>query len=138
MTDKNTLISALRGFINSRPGFDPANYAGVPDVYRADVRAAIKDRNHALALLRYVELSHSINVEDILRGLDRRLTWNGKSLDYCVCQYYPTEYRKAAASALASVIWDWLRDKCNCTTSDKLRINAKFIFGRAIASRYFN
>ena len=81
MTDKNTLITAIRTFINSRPGFDPSNYAGAPAAYRADSRLAQRDRRDALTLLRSVELSHSIDAADILRALDRRLTWNGSELD---------------------------------------------------------
>ncbi len=33
-------------------------------------------------------------------------------IDYCTGQYFPTEYRKAAARLMASVLWTWVREQC--------------------------
>ena len=52
--NKQTLIDALRAFINQRPGFDWRNYGDLTS-YRADVRRATQQRADALAMLAYVE-----------------------------------------------------------------------------------
>jgi hypothetical protein len=38
------------------------------------------------------------------------LSWDGKRLDYTTGQYWPTEYRRAAAAVLASALWSYWRD----------------------------
>jgi hypothetical protein len=34
------------------------------------------------------------------------------SLDYCIGQYWPTEYRRAACAVLSAAIWVWAREHC--------------------------
>ena len=80
------------------------------------------------------------------------------ALDYCTGQYWPTEYRAAAAAVLASALWDWMRDKCmpkgtlhhNSETGetlerynglragDWLRRAFRREFGRTMQERYFD
>ena len=52
--DRSQIIQALDSFINSRPGFDPANYAGAPEAYRADARRALRQLHDARTMLRAI------------------------------------------------------------------------------------
>lgn len=132
----DTLTAALRAFIHSRPGFDPANYAGAPDAYRADYRTAYRDLQDARELLRAVERS-SMTAETLLReGLTRRLTWDGERLDYCTGQYYPTEYRAAVCRAMADALWAHYRE--SSSTGDSLRRTMRSLLGARLANRWFN
>lgn len=146
---RDVLLNMLRSFVESRPGFDPRNYiSGWNDTagraaYRSDSRSATNDLHHARELLRFVELHDSIGFERIKAELRNRLTLDDTKpgrmeLSYCAGQYYPTEFRAAACRALASVIWSWLRDECNCETGDAIRKAARRNFSRAVARRWFN
>lgn len=147
-TQKNDIIAALRRFIAQRPGLEPANYIGDwRDVegrrmYRAESRQITRDRHDAEALLRYVELSgvDSMMLSSCLPS-SGRLTWNGARLDYCTGQYFPTEYRVAAARALASALWHYWwetsvgADKAGA--ADKIHKIAHNALGRRLAKRFF-
>lgn len=117
--NKQTIIDALRVFVNQRPGFDLGNYSTMAD-YRADSRKATKDRDIALRLLRDIELRDSITAEDILaecRGGRVQIVSKDKNgtewvgVDYCAGQYWCVEYRAAVARLCAGVLWTWKREK---------------------------
>jgi hypothetical protein len=137
--EKHTLIVMLRAFICQRPGFDPRNYGDVAS-YRADYRRALRDRDDALDLLRYVDLRDGITANDITAQLrSGRLTLPPAGrLDYCTGQYFALEYRAAACNVLASVIWAWLRDECGYNTGDAIRAAARRELGARLARRWFN
>lgn len=107
--------------------------------YDTERRNILRQRNDALRLLREVELRDSITADDLLaafRAFSGRLsckvepiyataeTCPGKpcgdccdhltgyraALDYCTGQYWPTEYRAAAAAVCASALWTAKRD----------------------------
>jgi hypothetical protein len=65
-------------------------------------------------------------------------------IDYCTGQYFPTEYRKAVCAVLASALWTRHRGGMSNDTidgktpGDRIRAQFREVFGRAIASRYFN
>ena len=143
-TEKSAILSALRNWISQRPGFDPCNYT--PESYRADCRTVARQRRDALEMLRFVELSGSITgdmlADSFRHSFSGRLSWNGVRLDYCTGQYWPKEYRAAAAAVLAGAIWAWLRDEC-CPHDEEnkgywIRSAARRNFGRGLASRWFN
>lgn len=107
--ERDAILAALDRFIRSRPGFDPANYAGAPAAYRADSRTAQRDRADALDLLAAVacrNVAAQYLLDELTRG--NRLTWDRetRSLHYTAGRYYPTEYR-----ALASALWAYWRDR---------------------------
>jgi hypothetical protein len=149
MDKKQQIITALRAFINQRPGLDYGNY-GEPVSYRAEARAIGKDLAQARELLRYVELRDSITADDIVdasaRAYSGRLTIAQRddgavAVEYCTGQYWPTEYRKAVCAVLSQAIWDYLRGSMPASTSqpgDYLRASARREFGRGMASRWFN
>lgn len=127
--------TALSQFISSRPGFDFHNYGDVT-AYRADVREAGKQLADARALLRYVERSGVPVTDANFRSFGGRLSFDGERLDYTTGQYYPLEYRRAAAAVLASAILHYWREQG--LGVDAMRRNARLAFGRRIASKYFN
>ena len=141
-TTKAELIDALAVWIMQRPGLEYGNY-GDPKSYNAELRSIGVDLNHARTLLRYVATSQ-VTAEQILyafrHSYSGRLSWDAdqRRLDYCTGQYWPTEYRKAAAAVLAGAIWSYWRDGL---TGDgiggRLRQSAVRTFGRDIASRWF-
>ena len=172
--NKSKLIEALHAWINKRPGLDPRDYIRSWDdkagrsAYFSEARSITKDLHHARQLLRYVEL-HSITAEQILHASKHsaggRLEiqplndGEGFSIDYCVGQYWPTEYRRAVCLVLASAVWDYLRENMppadgvtvvdiggkpleieshrGMSPGDYLRKAARRELGRPIASRFF-
>jgi len=135
---RTEILEALARFVAQRSGIDGRIYGGSREAFLGDYRRIQRDGREARALLRVVELStclpDSILVDVLKSG---RLTWNGKRLDYCAGQYFPTEYRAAACRALASVLWNYWRDGGRYT-ADQIRAAAKSNLGRGIARRWFN
>jgi hypothetical protein len=161
--EREQMLGALETFIKSRSGLDYNNYNDAAS-YRAEQRSITKDRNHALTLLRQVELRPSIDaaaLKDAFRAFSGRLSWDGKRLDYCTGQYYPTEYRRAACAVLASALWEHARANMpepvytqhgsatdlpistdstydGLSAGSWLRRHFRRQFGRGIASRWFS
>jgi hypothetical protein len=114
---KIQILALLRAHINSRPGLEFANY-GDMKLYRAEARSIARQKRDALTLLRAVEWRDSLtaaHLVDGFRAFSGRLKLETRddgthALSYCVGQYYPTEYRAAAAAVLASVLWDLMRE----------------------------
>lgn len=159
--DKSIIVAALDRWIRQRPGLDFGNYRSVWS-YRAELRSITKDLRDARTMLDYIAWHDSITAADILAAFDRggrfTCTVNGDkvTLDYCVGQYWPTEYRRAACAVLSSVIWSWLCSNMpkgelmhNSETGetleryegmragDYLRKAAARELGRSIAQRWF-
>jgi len=152
---KETLLEALRLFIAQRSGIDRRNYqsdwrdtAGAA-AFMADYREILRDGRDARRLLEYVAGRAGITAERILATSsgNGRLDWCYRGdkigLDYCTGQYFPTEYRAAACSMLAGLVWRYLADDfADCPNTGEqaaaVRKAARRIFGRGIASRWFN
>lgn len=158
-TRKTALLQALRQWINQRPGLDPRNYdrAG----YRAESRQITQDRSDALEILAAVALREYVTADHILQAAKRAFSgrlniaeskvWqvaNGEKilisefkLDYCTGQYWPTEYRKAAAAVLAGAFWYAYRAELPHNADnpgEHLRSFFRGEFGPAIQQRWFN
>ena len=137
---KAVIVDALGVWIRQRPGLLWGNY-GNHASYQSELRGITRDLHDARSLLRYVEASQITG--EALAGAFRhafsgRLSWDGAKLDYCTGQYWPTEYRKAAAAVLASAIWSYWRDGLTGENiGDRLRKSARNTFGRGLASRWF-
>jgi len=159
---KNDLCAALRAWINQRPGLEFANYGNAAS-YRAELRGITRQRADTLQMLRAIELRDSITAADMLAELQShsRLFWDIKKsrLEYVTGQYWCTEYRRAVAAMLASVLWGYYRANLgkgrlvhNTETGelferygpkdqragDFIRSKALAEFGRGITSRWFN
>src|SRR6185437_1939515 len=98
--------------------------------YFSEARAIARDKRDAETLLQAVRGRDGITGEQLLEAFkhaysgrlscevtkrenvvfpDREQS-HAVRLDYCTGQYWPTEYRKAAAAVLASCLWDYMRD----------------------------
>lgn len=147
---KQALIEALHRFIRQRPGLEFANYGDV-SAYLSESRAITRDLHHARALLSAVAWRDGITADDIIdascRAFSGRLTitptndGEGFSIDYCTGQYFPTEYRRAVASVLASALWAYWRDSLPTENERKgyeIRRTAMRELGRSLACQFFN
>ena len=133
------IIAALSRFIAQRPGLEFGNYGDVTS-YRAEIRSIARDLRDARALLRAVRLSGITGqalAEAFPRAFAGRLSWDGKALDYCTGQYWPTEYRRAVCAVLARALWDYYRDGMPPGSGLQLRAMFRKEYGRGIASRWF-
>lgn len=167
MLTKQQVIEALSKWIRQRPGLEFANY-GELSSYRSELRSITKDKRDAQALLQAVAIRDSITAEHLIEAFPRAYSGrlsisekNGKAeLDYCTGQYWPTEYRKAAAAVLASALWGWQGRNMpkadgkltrthgpfttehdnvqGMTPGDWLRRAMLREFGRSIQQRWFN
>ncbi len=122
LSHKHTeVIETLRGWVAQRPGLAFCYY-GCESSYRQESRRITKQRDVALELLQHCE-AHPDSIDhienELVNGTDRlKGYWstdkNGidrLSLDYCTGQYWPTEYRAAAARVAARGLWYFLRDQ---------------------------
>jgi len=134
---KELIIDALRQWIRQRPRLDFANYGDV-STYRAELRSIGNDLKHARELLAAVASRDGITDKDLIdasrRAYSGRLTIDtssGVSIDYCVGQYWPTEYRHAACAVLASALREyWKRSDATA--------EARRSLSRSVIRNYFN
>lgn len=145
---KSVILAALRAWVNQRPGLQFCNY-GECKSYRAELRAIARDKRDAETLLTSVELADGISAYDLRdafpHAFSGRLSWEedgkgGGKLGYCCGQYWPTEYRKAVCAVLSSALWNHYRDEMRDEErpGDALRAKFRRLFGRSLASRWFN
>lgn len=140
---RTQILHALDAFLESRPGFDPANYQGAPQAYRADYRRAYQHLQDGRALLRAVSWRDGIDADALIAAKHHRIefkpspTGNSVIVDYCTGSYYPVEYRAAVCATLSTALWNYFRDKCGCKSGDEIRDMAKREVGRSLARRWF-
>lgn len=114
---REEILTALSRFISRRTGMDARNYfsdwrdtEGIK-AFRSEYREILNDGKDARTLLRMVELRPSITAEDLVSAMDHggRLTYDfdRKEWDYCVGQYWCTEYRPAAIRYLVRVLLNY-------------------------------
>ena len=136
------LISLLIKFTNQKPGLDPREYGASYQEYRREARRITKDRHDALILISAVaERPGAIRyLREYLASGRYRLTLSGDRLDYCVGQYFPTEYRPAVARACASALWAYWRDDLHGGTlnAEDIRDSARRTFRSRSIREYFD
>lgn len=112
MNQKKQLLSyTIEKFIAQRPGLDPRDYDDESG-YRAASRSITKAGYNARELLRRVNSVDEIGPDDIVSAskvafsgrLEITETPTGYKIGYCVGQYFPTEYRNAVCSVLATAL----------------------------------
>lgn len=140
---KQTLCNMLRAFIAQRSGIEPGNYSGRESLL-VDYRRILRDGRDARRLLAWIESRDGIAAAEIeaAQGFSGRLQFETDDtgrlrLDYCTGQYFPTEYRAAACSMLAGLIWRYIATDYPTDGAEEIRKAARRIFGRGIASRWF-
>jgi len=151
--NKDDIIGALYAFVAKRPMLEPRNYiSDYRDVegrkaYFSESRAITKDRHIAEDLLRAVSRKSGISADDIIEAAKRNfagrleITTNDKGaivIDYCVGQYWPTEYRKAVSSVMRGALWTYWRDQCACDSYEKIKGAAKREFRNRAVVQSFN
>jgi hypothetical protein len=142
---KQQIIDSLYRWIKQRPGLEFGNY-GDPTAYRSELRSITKDLHHARELLGYVSRRPSITADDLIEATFRAYSARlmivegieRAEVDYCTGQYWPTEYRAAVCSVLASAIWyRFAEDMTSPVTGDAIRKTASRELSRSVASRWF-
>ena len=148
-TKKDKIVKLLQAWIDKRPGLDPRDYGQGRDGwrnYRRESAHITEQKRDAQKLLNSVA-SSQITAEDLIEVFPRafsgrlELTQEGEEfrLSYCTGQYFPTEYRAAAAAVLASALWNYHREdyKDSDHIGDELQKAFKRMFGEKIAERWF-
>lgn len=141
--DKATLCRMIRSFIGQRSGIDFRDYGNDREAFLSDYRPMLRDGRDARRLLDYVEARDGITAADILNTTsgNRRLEWvhvgDAVRLEYTTGQYFPTEYRAAACSLLAGLVWRYLAEGYESGAADAVRRRARQLFGRGISGRWF-
>lgn len=113
LTERELILANLDAFVRQRSGMDYRDYSDAAS-YRSEQRSITRDLRDYRTLRAAVQWREGIDaaaLKEAFRAFSGRLTWNGKRLDYCTEQYFPTEYRKAACAVLAAALWDYTRDK---------------------------
>jgi hypothetical protein len=116
---KVSALALLREFVAQRPGLEFADYGDIY-YYRQDYNFILKSKHIAEEGMRVLALSFS--PDDVQRALVHKL-WNSSErlhlidlkegrykLQYHVGQYFPTEYRRAAASIAYTALWLLVRE----------------------------
>lgn len=167
--EKQSLIAALRAFVRQRPGLEFGNYGDLR-AYRQESREITRDLHHAEILIDAVAWRDAITAGRIIEGAKHAFSGRLKitdqyRIDYCVGQYFPTEYRRAVCAVMASLLWDYWRGcmpapvatisktykgidrpimvdlyplgKKKLCAGDYLRVKAAQEFRRPIANRWF-
>lgn len=124
------VFEALAKWINRKPGLEFANY-GEMTSYRAELRSIAGDKKRAVKALdeaRSLEPARpGLLADAFTRAYSGRLSWvpapsnsigvtTGlveSHLEYTTGQYWPTEYRKAAATVLETYIRTWKQAETN-------------------------
>ena len=114
MENSISIIHQLEKFVNSRPGFDPYNYATYKDL-QADRRRATKQKKDFYYLV--WALSHiwskrnpqGITIQDFvygrLKGSKNLYITPWGTINAYIAQYGCIEYRDRACSFIADCIW---------------------------------
>ena len=143
--DKQTIINALRAFAEQRPGLEPANY-GSRTGYDTERRRIHRQLREARRLLRAVDLRSYVTADHLRESFrtsfsGRRTLRDDGTLDYCVGQFWSTEFRAAVCAVLAGAFWAAVRDSVippGDGAGDRIREFFRREFGPVIAGRWFD
>lgn len=135
------IVESLYAFIAKRPRLDYRDYSNAAG-YRAGARVIARDLRDAQRLLRAIERRPSITEADIREAARHafsgrlKITDDG-SIDYCVGQYWPTEYRAAVCAVCASALWNRMREDYPDLDGHALRARFRKEYGAAFARRHW-
>lgn len=187
-TLKTAICDALATWIRQRPGLEFGNYGDISSYRREmrGISKDKRDAETLLQAVRWrdsitgeqlIEASKrafsgrlELKVTPVMsrpqpiphgaileRAAERVESYNVE-IDYTTGQYWPTEYRKAAAAVLAAALWEWQRDSMpkpdavvaasfkerfgdsydGKSAGDWLRRSFRKEFGSALQRRWFN
>ena len=141
---KADILDTLEAFVHQRPGLEPDNYDGHPDLYRRDYREGCLQPLHDFReLVEAVRWRDSLSTDDLREAFRRafggRLDLHDDgSLEYTSGQYGALEYRRAACAVLAAALWTYRAEDLPPASADTIRQWAVNEFGRGIARRWFD
>lgn len=134
-----TKIESLYDFATKKPGISPIDYGGYNEWYRKDSKEATKQRLIFLDLYRAV--NSVLTSEQIEKQLERyeaskkdRMHYNGEKWEYTAGQYYPLEYRAAAARILWHILYSYVAESYD---SSKIKTQLVRIAGRTVVNYFF-
>lgn len=107
--ENSPALVLLVAFAAQNPGLDWRDYGGDGKAYRSEGRSIQADWKRFLTALHEAAgegVTEATVIAASSRAFSGRLEWKGDHWDYCTGQYFPTEYRKAAASVLEAAISD--------------------------------
>lgn len=148
---RENALELLTAFVNQRPGLDFANY-GDSKSYNAESREITKDRADYFELVAWLadrckygraQDTPSARVFGWLSKSTGRVLLVEGELTYHEGQYFPTEYRPAAARLVANIIWSDLSNERNkdgsetYPTADAMRKVARMRLSRRVYRNYF-
>ena len=114
---RTQILHALDAFLESRPGFDPANYQGAPQAYRADYRRAYQHLQDGRALLRAVSWRDGIDADTLARVKHHRIDFVTTRSHECACGHkWTAKVRRGETPNLSGEVTQWC-PKCNSRPS---------------------
>lgn len=150
---RDTILDMVEHWIKQRPGLEFDNYGDIA-AYRAEQRSIMKDKHQAEILLSAVRWRKGIDVPELRiafrdafcgrLSMKENIKEGTIILDYCIGQYWPTEYRRAACAVLASALWFYHRWTHSADTNpdgnvgNELRTYFRKEFGVAMQKRWFD
>jgi hypothetical protein len=140
-------VEKLVKFVNQRPNLEFCNYGDIK-LYRQESREITQDRADFYELLN-LAYRRIDNLEEVLlnylKNSSNRLTINESgNLQYITGQYFPTEYRPAAARVIANILWNDYRTEKDSKgeqiykDGNDIRKAAKRNLRRRTVNLYFN
>jgi hypothetical protein len=141
--DRLDIIDALLAHVNKRIGMDFRDYGTEVEgrkAFRSEYNEVLKDGRDARALINFIASRPLMfNADLLFKNCDKgdRLTYSEtlKEWDYCVGQYWPTEYRAAACRWCSNVIVQAFRVEYKDYQDIKKQLRA--YLGRGIVNRWF-
>jgi hypothetical protein len=137
------MLNALERHINRRSGLEAQDYAGNRAALRADRREIARDGSDCRAMLRYLRRCYQLQAETVSQaireGYGGRVAYDAQNqrIDFTPGQYWPTEYRAAAASVLAKALYLHITRGVSESRVHVGRMYAERELGRGIARRWF-
>jgi hypothetical protein len=136
------ILNDLLEFVNGRTGMDIRNYArdwrdsdGIK-AFRSEYREILRDGRDARTMIRACRHLVPAAVLLLQGRTNDRLTYGSKGFEYCVGQYWCTEYRAAACWYLRRCYREALMAQ-GCSW-DEVQQRAKRELGLGIARRWFS
>lgn len=138
--NQTQVFRAFDAFISQRPGLEFANY-GDWTAFRQESASIGRDKKRAVKALQMAELVpwDAVAMKAAFSAFSGRLTPviredGALALDYCTGQYWPTEYRKAAASVLESYV-ETMRPKRTPQPGDSFKTISDLASANAAAGK---
>lgn len=135
------LLQKLSDFVDQRPGFNFDDYGDI-SYYRQDYNYCLKQKRMYESMLSVCykvmyreEIERRILQQYSKDAAGGRLVWDTEKQqwEYTTGQYFPTEYRGAAARILWNIFWRYLWD----TYKEDVKKHAKRIAGTRVFKYFY-